>query len=248
MLWTEGEMEMLTKIAVCLEVGQDGTGAFAPSCPGCWVFGRTPERALLKAKAAVSDWFEWLKQHEETASVGAWDIEVEVSEMMRVDYNPVDAGKPEPIFWSEVAPITKKDIGRTLRLMGYSRQDLLKIVSDLSSDCLDWLPPNEPRTIGNCLRHVACVEPWYMTRLNVDLPCKYPRQVFTLLDLTRNVVVDCLKSFPREKMRGIFQPAKDANEVCNLWSARKVLRRLVDHERLHARYIERVLRLYKEAH
>lgn len=86
-------------------------------------------------------------------------FDVEVSEMMKVSYNPVKAGKPEPLFWSEVPPITKKDIARTLRLMQYSRQDLLKIVSDLDNDCLYWLPPNEPRIISNCLRHIAYVEP-----------------------------------------------------------------------------------------
>jgi len=36
-------------------------------------------------------------------------------------------------------------------------------------------------------------------------------------------------------------------EICNLWTARKVLRRIVDHERLHARYIEKTLEIYRKA-
>jgi predicted RNase H-like HicB family nuclease len=234
---------MATKIFVSLEVGPDGASAFVPDCPGCWVFGQTQERALVKVRAAIAEWFEWLKKHGEEASAQSKGLEVEVAEMLRVNYNPVKAGKPEPLFWSEVRSITKRDIARTLRLMQYSREDLLEIASNLSDECLDWLPPNEPRTIRNCLRHIAYVEPWYVTRLNIDLLCKYPRNVFTMLGLTRKAVVDCLKTLPREKMRGIFQPARDTSPTCNLWTPRKVLRRLVDHERLHIKYIERTLQV-----
>jgi predicted RNase H-like HicB family nuclease len=231
---------MASNIGVCLEVGLDGTGAFVPSCPGCWVFGRTPERALQKVRVAVGGWFAWLANHGEKVSVNT-EFELDILEKMSVNYNPVRAGKPEPLFWSEVLPITKKDLAWTLRLMKYSREDLLNVVDGLTDDRLTWSPPNEPRTIRNCLRHIACVEPWYMSRLNIDLQCERTRNVFSLLDCTRLAVVNCLESFPREKMRGVFQPTKDTSPMCNLWTARKVLRRLVDHERLHTRYIERVL-------
>lgn len=237
---------MVTKISVCLEVGPEGTGAFVPSRPGCWVFGRTPKRALMKVKIAIAEWSEWMKKHGEQVPAQTKDFDVEVAEMLRVDYNPVEAGKPEPLFWSEVRSITKKDIARTTRLMTYSREDLLKLVSNISNECLDWLPPKKPRTIRNCLRHIAYVEPWYITRLNVDLPSKYPRNVFKMLDYTRKIVVDYLRGFPRDKMGGIFQPKKDLSPICNLWTARKVLRRLVDHERLHTKYIEKVLQMYEE--
>jgi len=49
---------MAAKIPVCLEVSSEGTGAFVPTCPGCWVFGRTPESALKKVKMAIADWFQ----------------------------------------------------------------------------------------------------------------------------------------------------------------------------------------------
>lgn len=200
----------------------------------------------MKVKTAIAEWFEWMKKHQEQVPAETKDFDVEVVEMLRVDYNPVKAGKPEPLFWSEVRPIKKKDIAGTIRLMTYSREDLLKLVSNLSNESLDWLPPKKPRTIRNCLRHIACVEPWYITRLNIDLPSKYPRNVFKLLDYTRKIVLGHLRSFSRDKKRGIFQPKKDPSSICNLWTARKVLRRLVDHERLHTKYIEKVLKVYDE--
>jgi len=234
----------MAKIFVCLEVGSGGTGAFVPNCPGCWVFGRTPERALMKVRLAVAEWFEWMRKHGGHVPSQLREFEIEVAEVLRVNYNPVEAGKPEPLFWSEVLPVTRKDVARTLRLMSYSRKDLLQLVSDLSDECLNWKPPNGPRTIRNCLRHIAYVEPWYINRLDVDLPRNYPRNVFKMLDYTRKMVVEFLENIPRNKMRGIYQPKKDPSPICNLWTARKILRRLVDHERLHTKYIEKTLKMF----
>lgn len=236
------------KIIVCLEAGVGGAGAFVPECPGCWVFGRNPERALKKVKLAIAEWFLWLKRHGEPAPE-VDDFELDVAEVLRVTYNPVEAGKPEPLFWSEVLPVEEGDITRTIRLMEYSRSDLLHLVSDLSDEILDWQPSNEPRTIRNCLRHIGIVEWWYITRLDIDLPEEFPEGVFELLSYTRKMVINSLQKLPMEKRSGVYQPKKHVDPdavICNLWTARKVLRRLVDHERLHMAYIERILRMYRK--
>jgi hypothetical protein len=168
-----------------------------------------------------------------------------VAEVLKVDYNPVKAGKPEPLFWSEVPRVKKYDIMRTIRLMAYSRDDLLSLVSNLDRQTLNWKPPNEPRTIRNCMKHIAYVEPWYITRLNMKVSWTFPRNIFEMLKATRKVAIDNLRTLPREKRGGVIQPEEDLSPICNLWTSRKVLRRLVDHEVLHTKYIEKVLRLYK---
>jgi hypothetical protein len=198
---------------------------------------------MTKVKTAIADWFEWLEMHGELVSAESKNFEVEVLEMLKVTYNPLRAGKPEPLFWSETLHVTRKDIMRTVRLMQYSREDLLRIVNDLSSELLNWAPSREPRTIKNSLRHIAYVEPWYVSRLNIDFQFEYPRDTFKMLDSTRSAVFDILQKLPSEKMRGIYQPTKDPSPTCNLWTARKMLRRLVDHERLHAKYIQRILQM-----
>jgi len=237
---------MLSEIAVCLEIGPKGAGVFVPDCPGCWVFAKTKNKALKKARVAVVEWFEWMKKHKERVPDLKGKLKIEVAELLWVNYNPVEAGKPEPLFWSEVLPVKKDDIKKTLKLMYYSRQDLLALVSPLTQEQLDWNPPGEPRSIRNCLKHIAIVEPWYINRLNIKLPEAYPRDVFKLLNHTREIVLDCLNDFPREKMKGVFIPQKYKSPVCDLWTARKVLRRLVDHERLHTKYIQKVVKMYKK--
>ena len=232
------------KIPLCLEAGNQATGAFVPDYPGCWVLGQTQESALKKAKIAITDWFSWVREHGEILTDIHEEIEIEVSEILKVDYNPAEAGKPEPLFWSEIAPIGEKDIERTIHLMDYARKDLLTLVKNVPEEILEWEPPGKPRTINNCLEHIAHVEYWYITRLNIELPEDFPTSVFELLDYNRTMVVNCLQNFPRRKMRGVFQPEKYGNPTCNLWTARKVLRRLVDHERLHTKYIQTILDIY----
>ena len=243
---------MISKISVCLEVGPEATGAFVPECPGCWAFGRTKESALKKVRSAVVDWIECLRRQGGEIPYSGRNlrvdlrrqIEIEVAEMMQVAYNPAMAGKPEPLFWSEVLPVTRDDIKRTIRLMEFSRYDLLELVSHLTKEQLNFKPPGQPRTIKNCLKHIAYVEWWYVNRLNIEMPEKFPKDVFGLLNHIRELVVEALEKLPREKMRGVHQPVKYKSPTCDLWTARKVLRRLVDHERLHTRYVKRVLKTY----
>lgn len=237
---------MTSKISVCLEAGPQATGAFVPNYPGCGIIGQTKESALEKVRIAIVGWFKWVNKHGEKFPDINGRIEVEVMEILGVNYNPAEAGKPEPLFWSEVSPVVKEDIARTVRLMEYSRNDLMDIVNNISDDCLDWKPPTKPRTIRNCLEHIAIVEPWYISRVNIYLPEDHPEDTIDLLNHTRNIVISCLNNFPERKMKGVFQPRKYKSPICNLWTARKMLRRFVDHERIHTRYIENVLRMYNE--
>ena len=229
-----------------MEVGPEATGAFVPDCPGCWVFGRDKGSATNKVRIAASEWYSWLKGHGEDIDAPS-EIRIEPTEILSVDYNPAEAGKPEPLFWAEVLPVSTKDVDRTLRLMAYSRDDLLKLCSGLDKSVLRWKPETEPRTIGGCLKHIAIVEWWYITRLNIDLPKEFPTDVFQLLRYTRQLATRSLERLSKRERTGIFQPQNDPSPVCNLWTARKVLRRYVDHERLHTSYIKKAIRLYQSS-
>ncbi len=125
--------------------------------------------------------------------------------------------------------------------MNHSRRDLLELCESLDSKALLRKPKGGPRTIGDCLSHIASVEWWYVTRLDIVLPADFPRDPFDLLQYTRRLAEKELKRLTKEQRTRIFQPHHDPSPVCNLWTARKVLRRFVDHERLHTAYIEKAL-------
>jgi hypothetical protein len=199
---------------------------------------RNQHDALRKAEAAVLEWHAWAQAHGEKIRSPSGIIPD--TEVMRVDYNPAEAGKPEPLFWSEVPPVSRGEIDRTLRLMSYSRDDLLRLCSGLDREALEWMPKSEPRTISNCLRHIAFVEWWYITRLGIELPKKFPSNVFQFLQYTRELASENIERLSDRQFAGVFQPREDPSPICNLWTARKVIRRMVDHERLHYNYIRRI--------
>lgn len=228
-----------------MEVGAEATGAFVPDRPGCWVFGRSSQSALRKVRVAAREWSAWLNAHDEDVP-GIKEFRVEPSEILRVTYNPALAGKPEPLFWSEVLPVSAGDIKRTIRLMEYSRSDLLELTSRLDGRVLRWKGADKPRTIRNCLKHIAICEWWYITRLNIVLRKDFPEDVFDLLHYTRKLALGSLRNLPKEKRAGIFRPKKYRSPICDLWTARKMLRRFVDHERLHSKYIASLIRMYEK--
>jgi hypothetical protein len=196
---------------------------------------------LRKVRTAAEEWSDWLGNHGEGVRP-VTRLLVEPTEVLRVNYNPALAGKPEPLFWSEVLPVSTRDIKRVVQLMEYSRNDLLELTSSLDARTLSWKPVDKPRSIRNCLKHIALCEWWYLTRLNIPLPEDFPGDVFDLLHDTRELAVETLLSLPQEKRAGVFQPDKDRSPVCDLWTARKMLRRFVDHERLHTRYISSLMK------
>lgn len=201
---------------------------------------------MNKVNAAVSEWYAWSKAHGEDIEVPD-AIRARPTEVLHVTYNPAAAGKPEPLFWSEVLPISTNNIETTLRLMKHSRDDLLNLSLKLDRRAFRWKPDKEPRTIGNCLKHIALVEWWYITRLNIDLAEDFPSNTFELLRHTRQLADRSLSGLSKEKRTKIFQPKKDSSPICDLWTARKVLRRFVDHERLHTKYIRRLSELYRQS-
>lgn len=169
---------------------------------------------------------------------------VTIAEVLRVDYNPALANKPEPLFWSEMRPVGQWEIERTLRLMRAARTDLLHLMQRVGARVYDYRPPFGPRSIGETLVHIANAEWWYVTRLEIDLPTRLPKDPIARLARARALVEDAILHLTRERRHGVCQPVRHtaaSSRVASLWTARKVLRRFVDHERLHTRWLERAL-------
>lgn len=156
-----------TTVRVCLEIGVGATGAFVPDRPGCWVFGRDSDSALSKVRAAAEEWSDWLSSHGEKVRPDA-RLLAEPAEILHVNYNPALAGKPEPLFWSEVPPVSGRDIKRVVQLMEYSRNDLLELASGLDQ----WSPAVE--TSWQTKKHQKLPEAHCSVRMVVHNETRYP--------------------------------------------------------------------------
>lgn len=102
-------------------------------------------------------------------------------------------------------------------------------------------PPGKVRTIELMLEHIADVEWWYLHNLRllegVRPPSSYERNGFDYLSKIRDAISDRLKHASTEELERVV-----TTSVQEQWTLRKVLRRLVWHERYHTAAIESGLR------
>lgn len=199
------------------------------------------ERALPKLRWAISDYLAWLRAHGEAVSVTG-EPKTFVAEELHVAGNMGDAGGPDPLLRCDHADATDENISRCLALLKHSRSDLFEVVSRVPPDSLRWKPSGEPRSVGNTLRHIANVDLWYLSRIRAPHRVQPQPDIFDFIQSSRDVVRRVLPQLGQEQRRGVFYPRRQTNQV-SVWTATKVLHRLVTHERQHTMYLKRILAL-----
>ncbi|MHC4342709.1 MAG: DinB family protein, partial [Planctomycetota bacterium] len=213
----------------------------APSLCGCATWAATESEVLARIPAKIEEYVEWLRGHGEITH--GFDGTVEVVERIRGD---------EVLFTSDRVGATPEEVSRATKLLGWTRDDLLATLSGLPPQALDWDPPHRPvprwaqwRTARQILRHIALTEVgYYLSWIGypaVD-PGKIAGEWRRVLDDTRAETLRFLR-----EVRGSTDRLRLAKRGGEEWSVRKVLRRLVWHERIHTKSIRRILRRFREA-
>lgn len=225
-----------------LIIGPDGsTQSHVHSLMGCFALASTKERATMKLKSAIPEYFRWLRSHGEDVAIPSRP-KLAIVQELRIRGSPGDAGGPDPLLRCDRVAASHRDITRCLLLLDYTREDLQELTSGMSRKTLDWKPDGEPRSVRNALRHVAHVDIWYLSRIGADPPLDKAemKDVFTLLNYSRSLVRDALPSLTQTQLVKVFYPRKWADKPYP-WTATKVLHRLVTHERQHTNYLKRIL-------
>ncbi|MFQ6016336.1 MAG: DinB family protein, partial [Anaerolineae bacterium] len=211
------------------------TMAHVLDLPGCMAQGGTPEEALKRVPAAIAEVLDWLRRYGEAAPPEDEPIAVEVAEH---NVSTVREEGTIGFFDVERLPVTDEDIATFLRLINYSRRELLSLAEDLPTEALTWQPDEKSWSIERILRHVASAEHWYLTRLfgtGVLPRLKPTRTVWDRLQAVRALAVERLSNLSDEDRRKVVVRNSER------WSARKVMRRFLEHEREHMGHIREVL-------
>ncbi len=207
--------------------------AWVLDLPGTYAAGQTREEALWALAQEVRDYWAWLRKFGEGAPSENEPVEVEVVETFRAFKSSPDY-EVNAFFAPDAKPVEEKEIPRLLHLLDMSRQELLDVLSQVPADAFGWRRDERTRTIGEILRHIASVELWYLSRL----PATDPR---VMLEQTRSIARDILGR------REILQRTQFVSLAGEKWSARKVFRRFLYHERYHTKSIRRILEAYRGA-
>lgn len=211
---------------------------------GCIWIAASQEEVLARGPEAVAAFFAWLRGHGEP---GAGPVEPAQITLEFVDAQEVagcgQSGAAVGFFAPDRAVATVDDIATAVRRLGYARRDLLEAAAGLGAEALDWRPPGKKRTVRENLVHVRNCHGFYLSRLlgrsgaETALTVPWPEETFAALTWVMERAVAALLDLPPTLRAGVFparQPAED-------WTARKMLRRFVEHEREHVEVVRRTI-------
>lgn len=211
----------MTEFKAYIEVDNNGrTTAHILTVPGCFGFGASEEDALTAVSQTLQAQFP-----DET-------ITVSVAER---------AEGTRPLFTPERQPATLEFIDACLQLARQNREELLKLVRPLAPAMRRWRPFADRMTIDEVLHHLCNSEIWYLTRIcgHIDQPTEMTLARF--MQTTRLEVEARLQNLSAEQCTAVVtQPAR-ARHPQEEWSVRKMLRRLLEHEREHINHIHQIL-------
>jgi SAM-dependent methyltransferase len=214
--------------------------AWALEHPGCFAYGKDADEALANLPEAICAYAEWIRQREP-----AWpdktEIEIRVEDRFDAyfiddEFERVEGGEDEISAWfqHDWKPLTAPDIERGLKLLSWTREDLLDAVKGLSAEKLEVKYEGERWSINGILQHVGGAEWWYMDRLGLASPrSEVPKEPMARLEKVRAYLNQILPT-----LEGSKQVVGADGEF---WSPRKMLRRATWHERDHTQHIRKLI-------
>ncbi len=213
-----------------------GCQAWVLDLPGFATWAPTEKEVLVRVPERVTEHRAWLREIglEPPAVAGT----PRVVERVRGD---------EPSFTADLLEASDEDIARTRVLLERARAELLAAAGGLPEGALDWEPPYASfppwatwRSVLQILDHVArCEVSYYLASVGWDpgFALEADTPVEEALERSREATLAFLGDLEVSDDR--VRRHRDRGED---WTARKVLRRLVWHELLHARSIRRIAR------
>ena len=195
-----------------------GPLAHVPGLPGAAARGKTVAEAKENVRQAIQEYVRLLRDVGEAVPRVSDGIELEFQEVdsttFLTDYDTLRPNEMETIF----------------RWMAISRQELMDLVKDLPEETLTWKKNEDTLSISEILCHLAEADLWYTDRLR-----QWPQAPIFRLAAARGVALERLRDLSEDKRATVT--TFDGQE----WTPRKVMRRILEHEREHIHQIKELL-------
>jgi DinB superfamily len=215
--------------SVTLERGTDGTYlAWVDDLPGCAVRAGSRAEVLDRLPAEIGQFIAW------TGGTAPASLRIEVSAEVE---SAIEADEDtEVLVAADRDPLGVEDWSRLEQWLTQSRAELLDMLAGLGDEELEAAPDGSDRNVREEIEHVAFVELMYAL-WTCDLRSREGLTEF--LAWTRGVAVDRMRSLAERGAGGQTWAEWAGAPRPEPWTPRKAARRLVWHELLHLRAIER---------
>ncbi len=227
---------------VYVEEGPAGAMAHVAELPGCFAVGTNAARAVAATPGAITRFLLWLRRHGERLVPEAYVPRPSVADLYVAEVRPGGAplvgGSRAALFDYDTVPWDDHKLERTLRWLGYSRNDLLAGIEGLTEADMQARPVAPDRTLMDTLWHIANAEYGYINRIAGPLEGiepvtdAEPRDVRQRLAVVRDIVVRRARAVPFDRRGEVIYPAWAARPD-EPWTLQKALRRALEHELEH---------------
>jgi hypothetical protein len=237
-------------IAVELEIAPDGSCLAHAPPTGCAVRGANQDEVLEAVPAAVARHRAWLRDHGVTVGPAPdGSSAVDVIETQR-GWAPLRQGDRAALFRSDTSPLDRPLLDRLLALCAFARQDLLAAIRDLPAAVLAR-PTADGSSIGDIARHVGNAAEWYVSRLvpPETLPPEWADDaalpLAPFLEMELRTASDRLRRLTDHELAAVVTPTAWTAHPDEPWTARKALRRRLEHELEHLDQIRTILAAWR---
>jgi predicted RNase H-like HicB family nuclease len=211
------------------------TWIYVPSLPGCSTVAATSDLATEAARSAILERIDFLRRHGETVpDPEPMDLVVASHVIERKVL-----GFGQQAFSSDLGPVTSDEAARQLRWAEWSREELVAAARAQTLPLPDK-PPTGGRSAAAILSHVAGAEWSYATSTLGAIPGggailaaveRSPEAPWDALAAERTALLARLRAMTPEELVRVI----DRGEGKPPRTARRMLRRLLEHEWEHVR-------------
>jgi hypothetical protein len=210
---------------------------------GCYTIAPDGQSAVVAMAKAIPDYIAWLEKYAEKNWFNPAEIDIRLVDVVD-DYfidkqfnqvAPEDGGRLiKAWFKTDWKALTMVDVEHILQIISWTRQEMIELISGVDEALLDQTLIEGEWTIRQIIGHVGRTEWWLMDRLDRTHP-------------ENHLCADEFERFIEERgnLVEILPDFIDLNQVVGkdgeIWSPRKVTRRLCWHEKDHINQIKRLL-------
>jgi len=200
---------------------------------GCIAKGPTTDDALAAAPDAIRAFLRFLKRHGEKIDPDAPFNTKVVEHVMEGQW--LGNGDPALVFQPDRDPLETKDIHVYVQRLEWTRAEIVKLVSGLTHAQLEADPGSKGRSIRAMLEHMLESEHYYVSTLGriEGLPSpgsivqKREGDLLHWMSRARQIEIERIWSLTPDER------AKSVEHWKQTWTARKVIRRMIEHEWEH---------------
>jgi hypothetical protein len=209
--------------------------AWAFEHPGCFAYGKDDKEAILRVPQALVAYQEWIGKHSEESWLSdLGDFDVRLVEALE---KPTDGTLSRDWFQFDAQPLSPVEVEQGLKLLSWSRADLMEITLSFSDKELDQTFEGERWSIRGIVEHIADAETRYLNHIHQagELIIRPEKDVFARILQVRNRTIEVLPL--------LAENAEIYEEGVVIWSGRKFLRRTAWHEMDHIGHIIKLMML-----